>query len=391
MTVQVAVNDDRAPLLRFLGALKKLKEAQPLLDSIRVVSKGLFVDTRSVSAIVELYHSWLLKESAGGVDKPVDKCFQWLFETKEPQRFYLIEGKKALVGHVIPIPLSVPQQFGLPFYLGSLLSAEDYLHPADPEIAKLSKVDVRQGASGVEFVVSTRGARIAITEQLVKTFAQVARTSRFMERRYPESQKSLVGTLTVLIALLKRSRPLPRTFPVVVPHDVKNSKTKNVRVSGKFMFIEERGSLLKVLELNGRHLSGFLRQELLKAPRDKLGSFKLTPKHRDLMGFYEVFGRRRSVHARAFAEFEESIRRTRDPKERFAGFFSAGECFEKFSSYYQLSQPISADKIRGALERHGVTGHSFQLYGGWIFVLDKSQTIARVVAKHVRLAGHKRK
>jgi hypothetical protein len=379
--------EDRAPLVRFLETLKKSKDAQPLLETIRVVSKGLFVDSRSVSAIVELYHAWLLKESAGSVDKPVDKCFQWLFEGREPERLYVIEGKKSLVGHVIPIPLTVPQQFGLPFYLGSLLSADTYLHPSDPEIAKLSKVEVRHGKLGAEFVVSTRGARIAISEQMVKAFAQLAKTSRFMERRYPESTKSLVGALTVLVALLKRSRPLSRHFPIVVPYDVRNSKTKNVRMAGKFMFIEEKGTLLRILELNGRNLSDFLRQELTKAPRDKLGSFKLTPKHRDLMGFYEAFGRRRSVHARAFAEFEEAIRRTRDTKERFAGFFSATECFEKFSSYYQLSQPIEVGKIRGALERHGVSGHSFQLYGGWIFVFDTSQTIVRVVAKHIRLVG----
>ena len=156
------------------------------------------------------------------------------------------------------------------------------------------------------------------------------------------------------------------------------------------MFVEEKGNLLRTVELSGRNLSGFLRAELVRAPRDKLGTFKLTPKHRDLMGFYEAFGKRRSVHARAFAEFEEGVRRTRDVRERFQGFFTAPECFEKFSQWYQLSRPIEFHKIKSSVERFGVKGEKYQLYGGWIFAFDRSQTLVRCVGRHIRLPGHRR-
>jgi hypothetical protein len=163
-----------------------------------------------------------------------------------------------------------------------------------------------------------------------------------------------------------------------------------MRAAGKFLFIEERGTLQRVLELNGRNLSGFLREELVRAPKEKLGSFKLTPKHRDLMGFYDLRGRRASVHARAYGEFAELIRRAREPRERFPGWFTSAECFERFSSFYQLAQPIEKRKISGALERFGVSGDSFKIHGGWIFILSREQTVMRVIAKHIRLPGHRR-
>jgi hypothetical protein len=201
----------------------------------------------------------------------------------------------------------------------------------------------------------------------------------------------LLVAFKALLNLAKRARRVPKSFPMVVPYDLLTSKNKDLRASGKFIFIEERGVLNRVIELHGRHLSSFLRSELERAPRDKLGSFKLTSKHRDLMGFYEVRGRRVSVHARAFSEFAELIRRAREPRERFKGWFSAADCFEKFASLYQLSQPIDKRRISASLERFGIEGSSFKICGGWIFAISKEQTVMRTVARHIRLPGHSRK
>lgn len=389
MTEQVRA-DERAQLTSFLGYVKRSKGAQDLLSSLRVLSRGIFVDERAVSALIEHYQVWLEHESHGEVHKSPEKSFQWLFEGKNPMRHYLVEGKTVLVGFVVPVLITNPQQFGLPYYLGSLLSAESYLHAADPSLAKISKLEMRQGKGGLECHISTRGSTLIVQEKVVRDFATLIRDSRFVERRYPEALRTLAGSLKLLVSLIRRSRVIPRSFPIVVPYDVKSSKTKNVRMAGKFMFIEERGHLLRTVELSGRNLSGFLRAELLRAPREKLGSFKLTPKHRDLMGFYEAFGKRRSVHARAFAEFEEGVRRTRDSRERFQGFFTAAECFEKFSQWYQLSQPIEFHKIKSSIERFGVKGERYQLYGGWIFAFDRSQTLVRCVGRHIRMPGHRR-
>ncbi len=357
---------------------------------MRVVSKGLFVDERGVEMVVDLYRGWILEESKGVAQKTHEKCRQRLFGEQQPTRQYLVEGKNVLAGFLIPAPIPDPHQFGLPYYLGSLLSTQNYIHPADPLLKSIKGVEFKHGKGGLEAVVQRRGGPITVSDVVLKGFLNLAGSSRFLQRRYAGIEENLSLCLRILVGLVRRARSVPRTFPIIVPFDVRNSKTKNVRAAGKFLFIEERGVLLRVIELNGRNLSAFVREELVKAPKEKLGFFKLTPKHRDLIGFYDLRGRRASVHARAFGEFTELIRRAREPRERFPSWFTSAECFEKFSSFYQLAQPIEKRKISGALERFGISGESFKIYGGWIFALSREQTVMRVIAKHIRLPGHRR-
>lgn len=382
--------DPRQGVVKFVESLKSNKAFEATREHIRVVPKGLFVDERAIDSVVSAFQAWIYKESQGAADKTQEKTRQWLFEGVEPERLYLVEGKQILAGFLIPASVQAPQRFGLPYYLGSLLPAAEYIHPADPRLIGIKGLEIRQGRVGIEAIVSRRGKQVLVPEAVIKSFRGIAAGSRFLQRRYPGSDKSLLVALQALSALVRRARPVPKGFPLFLPYDVTVSKSKESRVSGKFLIVEEKGVLTRILELHGRHLSDFLRQELVRAPREKLGSFKLTPKHRDLMGFYEVGGRRTSVHARAFSEFAELIRRTREPRERFSGWFTAADCFEKFSSLFQLAQPIDRRKIAQSLEKHGVEGSSFRICGGWIFALSRENTVMRTIARHIRLPGHKR-
>lgn len=381
---------ERAALLGFLEHLRGNKGFEGERNLIRVVPRGLFVDERGVASVVERYQAWFHAGSREGVQKPIEKCHLWLFEGHEPERLYLVEGKSVLAGFLIPIPLKNPQQFGLPYYLGSLLSTADYIHPADPQLQGLRGAELRRGAKGLEIVVSRRGGTVTISEQVLRSFFQLASESGFLKRRYPGIERSLPVCLKALVAMARRAREIPRSYPLLVPFQTKASKSATARMAGKFLFIEDRGNAFRILELHGRGLSTLLRHELASAPREKLGSFRLTPKHRDLMGYYDVRGRRSSVHSRAFSEFCELIRLAREPREKMSGWFSASECFERFSSTYQLAQPIERHKISSVLARFGVNGEQFRIHGGWIFVLSKEGTVMRTIAKHIRLAGHRR-
>ena len=383
-------SDERAALVRFLESLKADKSFETERPMIRVVPRGLFVDERGVPAVVSRYQSWILAESKGVAQKSLEKCHLWLFESHAPERFYVTEGKTVLAGFLIPIPLKNPQQFHLPFYLGSLLSTGNYIHPADPQLQNVKGVELKTGPKGLEIAISRRASKVVLPEPVLRSFMQLASDSRFLQRRYPGIERNLSVCLKALIGIARRAREIPRTFPMLVPVQTKASKTTQIRIAGKCLFIEDRGQIFRILELNGRNLSTLLRKELNNAPREKLGSFRLTPKHRDLMGFYELGGRRQSVHARAFSEFCDLIRRTREPREKMSGWFTATECFEKFSSFFQLAQPIEKHKISGALSRFEITGEQFRIYGGWIFALSREGTVMRTFAKHIRLVGHGR-
>lgn len=384
-------DDPRASIVRFIESLRSNKGFEPIKSRIRVVPRGLFVEESALERVITDFQTWLVKVSAGAAQKTFEKTRQWLFEDKEPERFYVIEGKTTLTGYIIAAQVGTPQRFGLPYYLGSLLPSSTYLHPSDPELARCKGLEVRSSGGGVEALVQKRDKQLVVPEQTIKSFEELAKGSPFLQRRYPGSEKSLSVCVRALAGLVRRARLVPRGFPMLVPYDVKTGKHREVRAAGKFLFIEERGKIIRILEAHGRNLSAFLRGELFRAPKEKLGSFRLTPKHRDLIGFFECAGKRTSVHARAFAEFSELIRRARDPREKFAGWFTASECFEKFSSFFQLSQPIERHKVASSIERFDLQGAEYRAYGGWIFTLSREKTIMRVVARHIRMPGQRRK
>jgi len=383
--------DPRGAVVRFLESLRGNKGFEPIKAKIRVVPRGLFLEESVVDRVVTEFQTWLAKVSEGAAQKTFEKTKQWLFQDAEPERFYLIEGKSTLTGYVIVAQVGAPQRFGLPYYLGSLLPSSSYLHPSDPELARCKGLEVRSIGSGVEAIVQKRDKRLVVSELTIKSFEELAKKSPYLQRRYPGSEKNLSVCVRVLAGLIRRARPVPRAFPMLVPFDVKTAKHRDIRVAGKFLFIEERGKIIRVLEAHGRNLSGFLRAELMRVPREKLGSFRLMPKHRDLVGYYERAGKKNAVHARAFAEFSELIRRARDPREKFAGWFTASECFEKFSSFFQLAQPIERHKLASSIERFDLEGAEYRAYGGWIFALSRERTVTRVIARHIRMPGQRRK
>jgi hypothetical protein len=384
------VDAERVALVPFVESLKGSPFLAAHKSGIRVTPKGLFIEESLVKYLLTTYQSWIAVESKGVAQKTLEKCHQRLFQGEQPERQYLVEGKVVLVGFLVPIPIKSPQQIGLPFYLGSLLSTKSYLHPADPTLKEIKGLQLRHEKSGLEAGVKRGDKELIVTEGVIKSFQKLAIGSRYLQKLFPDITTSLATALRAVVGIIRRSRPVKDSFPMVIPLEVKQNKRKTVRVSGKFLLIEEKGRILKIIELNGRNLSYFLKEELKIAPREALGSLKLTPRERDILGFYENRGKRTAIHSRALAEFCERIVRARDPREKFAGWFTAGQCFERFASTYQLSQPIEKQKIESVLKAAQVNPYSCRLNGGWIFVVTKDWIVSRTLCKHIRLPGQRR-
>jgi hypothetical protein len=373
-------------ILQFLASLKSNRDFEHTRSQVRVTPHGVFVSNLALDRLCAEFQTWLIKVSQGAADKSLDKTKQWLLQSNTPEKLYLIEGKVLLTGVLIPAPIKNPQSLGLPFYLGSLLKAGDYLHPSDPELNEIKGVTVSRGSLGLEVSIKRRDGVLKISEPLIKSFRSLAISSPYLKRRYPDSDRDLLSALKGLVSLLKRARAVPRGYPIIVPNQVISSKNSRVRAAGKFLFIENaRNEVVRIIEAHGRNLSDFLRDELRTAPRDKLGSFRLTPKSRDTLGYYQHSANKQAaVHARAFTEFAQAIRLARDPRERFKGWFNAADCFERFASIYQLAQPIERHRITQTISQYGLEGHTFKINQGWIFALSREGTVLRCVAKHLR-------
>ncbi len=230
--------DPRAGVVRFIESLRSHKGFEPLKARIRVVSRGLFVEESALEGVVTEFQAWLTKISAGAAQKSFDKTRQWLFEDREPERFYVVEGKTTLTGYIIAAPVGAPQRFGLPYYLGSLLPSSTYLHPSDPELARCKGLEVRSTSGGVEALVQKRDKQLLVSEQTIKSFEELAKSSRFIQRRYPGSEKSLSVCVRALAGLVRRARHVPRAFPMLVPYDVK--RLSNVRYARRESFYSLR-------------------------------------------------------------------------------------------------------------------------------------------------------
>lgn len=373
-------------ILQFLASLKSDRDFEGTRSQIRVTPHGIFVSYLALDRICAAFQSWQIRVSQGAADKTLDKTKQWLLQTNNPDKLYLIEGKTLLTGALIPSPIKNPQSLGLPFYLGSLLKAGDSLHPLDPELNEITGATISRGRFGLEISIKRRDGVLKISEPLIKSFRSLAISSPYLKRRHPDSDKDLLSALKGLVSLLKRARAVPRGYPIIVPNQLISSKNSYVRAAGKVLFIENaRSEVVRIIEAHGRNLNEFLREELRSAPREKLGSFRLTPKARDTLGYYQLSSNRQAaVHPRAFTEFVQAIRLARDPRERFKGWFSAADCFERFASIYQLSQPIERHTIAQTISQYGLEGHAFRINQGWVFALSREGAVLRCVARHLR-------
>lgn len=379
-----SAHDREVSLLEFVGFLRRAKVADEFRDLIRLTPRGIFVDSRCVTSVTEVFQNWRRNLTSGAAEKSIEKTGQWLFQSLAPNKLYLLEGKNALIGFLIPVEITAPQGYGISYYLGSLLPASEYLHESDPDVQKIEDLIVRRQNTGLEFELSLRGSSIIFSEKIIRVFSEIAKGSRFLQRKYPGSESSLVLSLKGFVTILRRARIVPKNIAMLVPYSVKRDRSQGILISGKFLILQKNKTIVDVIELNGRHLSSFLSQELNKAPREKLGSFRMTPEQRDVLGFFRVGSSKTAVHTRALADFAELIQRSREPREKFSGWFTPLECFEVFAMKFQTAQPIEKRKIVATLKQLRIEGTSFRIVDGWIFALSREKSLLRVGARHIR-------
>lgn len=380
-----AAGVDRSELMDFIPYLKSLKDFEPLRHFIRVTPRGLFVENSVTETVVALYQKWFHEFTRGEVSRTIDKSRVRLFGDQKPDPQYLVEGKTVLLGVLASGTVQNPQQTGLPYYLGALVSSRQFLHPKDPQLAALPGLSIRTTQTGSEISVQLRDRALKIPKFVLDDFAHTAALSPFLVRRNPGMDQSLAIALRVLVSVASRARPVRKDAAILVPHRFQNARNATIRLSRKFLLVEQSGELKFIAELNGRNLSEFLRNELSSGPKQSLGSFRLSSRRAPNIGEFHIKGVTFTLRPRAFAEFVEFITRAKDPREKFNKAYTTQECFEKFSSFFQLAQPFDRRKLEKALGDRGITARDVRVYGGWIFAISKRGVITRVAARHIRL------
>lgn len=378
-------NSPVSELLGFIPYLKASKDFQQFRDLIRVTPRGLFVENTAVETVVSYFQKWFQEYTKGAASRTIEKSKIRLFGDQALDPQYLVEGKTVLLGLLAPGEIQSPQQSGLPYYLGALINSKNFLHPKDPLLAGINGLSIRSLPSGTEVTVKLRDRTLRIPRQALDEFMRIAALSPFLERRNPGITHSLAVALKVLVGIADRSRPLRPGSVILVPHRYSGVKNAIIRLSRKFLLVEQSGELKVIAELNARNLNEFLRTELSTGPKQALGSFKLAPRRAPNIGDFQIKGSTYTLRPRAFAEFVEFIARAKEPREKFSKPYTTQECFERFSSFFQLAQPFDRRKLEKALSDRRVTASDVRVHGGWIFAISRRGVITRVVARHIRM------
>lgn len=372
----------------FFAAIKDLFKIEVLRDNLRVTHKGLFVSEALLSELLSKYQQWLGQQSEGEVHKSESKCMKRLFGSLTPTGQYLIEGKHCLKGFLSPLEIPDPQRFGLPFYLGSLSSMREYLHPSDPTLQKLADVNVGSGTEGVELRIRIGNQTVIVSNLLLRTFRELAEHSPRVVREFPELIDSLPVVAQALVHLLRKSRILSQKNPILIPIAYKASKRHDFRTVGGFIFIFQKdGRLVSIYELRGRNLYKFVRSEFAALRTRHIGAFEIFGERHKLLGRYQIAGKQSFVSPRAFLDFLEALPNSPEKRDHLLSNFTIKESFEKFSEIYQTSQVIEKHKILSYVERFRRPVGQYKINGVWIFVISRDWVIEAVVAKFAERKG----
>ena len=116
----------------FIEALEVGESEPTLREKYRILPKGFFVSESFVDHFLSCYQAWNMKQTGAAQPRSLDKITRHLFEVDSPVCQYIIEDKLCLAGYFVPFCVESPSQSKIRQYLGSPLSAKDYLHPRDP-------------------------------------------------------------------------------------------------------------------------------------------------------------------------------------------------------------------------------------------------------------------
>lgn len=376
--------------------LPELVPQETIRSHIRVTPQGVFVQESCVPTVVEAYRTFLTAQSGGAVSKSDRKCIKRLFGTEEPTRYYLIEGSQSMLGNLIVHEIAQPQQFGMPFYLGSLQATSDYLHPRDPMFVSLPHVTARAHQGGLEVAVTSKGKDLRFTTEFTKNFcALVSRSSRLREE-FPEASNSLRDGLKALIEILPKARPAAKSDFLLIPQSItKSSRALFLRRGKLIVAANAQRELVACYELHGANFVRFVREEFAHWHREQrnrpVGAFVLSPPRARTLGEFVIGKQKTPLAARAFKDYVSSLmnaprgapaKKAPAKKSRI----TVQEALADFSELFQRADEIAYQRIATHVPTNPARGTTFRVNREWIFQVNGRRGIERVYDRRGRTA-----
>lgn len=370
---------------QFVRAAKSLFPIEKVKAEVRATPKGLFVHKDFMPTLVEGYQHWLQRLTGGEIDKSESKCLKRLFNTTTPPLYYLVEQKRALIGHLIETAIAQPQQTGLPFYLGTLEDGRKSLHARDPIFLMLPHVQVKQVPHGLEFEVEAGKNKLCFSSELVRDFSRAAHHLRSLAEELPGEEPALREVFPVLLRVLERAHWAPDAQRLLIPLATARDKQIRHLVGDSLNFLVRRDKIERVYARDGVGLLFFLQREcefLQRGRRGvKVGTVALSnPKKREL-GVSHIGTTKVTVSLHAFFEFVKAIQREAPHGAREWRRYSVQTCIEELSELLALAEQIEAHKITRHLPESRNPKARYYINQRWIFMAGKPGVITHTIDK----------
>lgn len=373
----------------FLHTLSELVATADQKNHLRSTYDGIFIAMPFVKEIVNLFKNWFEKKTAGEITRTEKKCTKRLFGSITPQQYYLVEGKSCLMGYLIPYPVKEPQKLKLPYYLGSLLDTQTYLHPKDPLLEQLNGVTALTSNSGVRFQIKIRQQLFEVNTPSLTEFAKVISTASHHTNdnsKNMDQAPSLRTALPLFVKLFQHSRPLEQNWRLLIPAIYERQAGISFRQNRDWIFIVNNHSqLISCYQLHGRNLFRFIWREYVAfrqhSRSQRIGNFELRAKKSNYCGVFKLGNSIYVLPPQTLKQFIEQISASRKLRDGMPARYTVGDCLHKFCSCFQrisLTQPQSRP---ASTKGHPLKERQYTSPSGWIFTVNHRHIITSCAEK----------
>ncbi len=374
--------DDVLSVEAFIKDLKQFCPADVIRESVRITPEGLFVDNVGREKILLAYAEWLKKKTVGALGTNEKRNLKRLFGTEEPSQYYILEGKNSLCGYLAAGKVKAPQNYNMPFYLGSLLNATNYLHPRDAGLQELKNVQVVQtSAAAATFQLKVKGRTYNATQEFLTSFRVLIERSKKLSRRYQYS--TLLDALKALGRILFSAHFQDDKQCLLMPFVAPRKRV--VLKADELVFILDDASNLKFCyEAKGINLYNFIKDEIGAAIKKQIihaGSITLSNKNRTSCGAVRIKGETYQLGFNALRDFVEYCNVSDVPYAEIKGGYTIMDCLRAFSVVLERSEKIERRFVSNHVSIFDSKLNNFRIYEKWILAVAEHNVIMHCVEK----------
>ena len=378
---------DSDTLLLFVKQVKLMLSPEELREGVRATPAGLFVEKSLQSKLVECYQNWLQEKTRGTVAKSERKCSKRLFGAENPPEYYLIEGKKCLLGLLVVCPLQQPQSLSLPFYLGSLAETRAYLHPGDPGLEAM-QARLVPASGGHQLEVRVRERKYLLSPSFLLDFQRLASQSTVLSKRFPGLTEALRESARAAVELLRKAKIIGKKESLFVPSRYGKVQGASFMRVGSLVFVGIGENLQFCYELRGRNLRELVRAEVgrgSKHGRNPGQRSSGSGKQHRIVATLHINRRAFGIASSALQEFVEQT--IQSGEIRGHPRYTVWDCLAELKSICERSDEIAGEMIRRHIEGIKVNRAAYRTLERWILVVDQSGTVVRCLEKGQKPSG----